>query len=365
MKKLAVLAAIATVASVNAAETKMNLKGRFDYVNKETKETGEKTLTAGEYQASYLRWKTTSKLNDTTSAELTLNFAEAATGVNSDKTLTNFVDTAFLTKSFGNGLSVMVGKQAALVGGRENDWSSADMYGKSIFNQQLPSNLIGLSVGYSVAGQDFYLQHLEGENSTEKTLTVDLDLDGDNDTIGMQQLKDKKVTGVAWYGNLMNDMIKPIASYHKVGTDRAGQYDTIMAIGAQVNWQSLVFELDYLSRTNENAGRNADDTAVADREINSIVAHVRYAHDMYRPFAKYVMETIEGDSATAGSYSEVENTMMELGLEIVPNKDEDFRYHVVYSASTLEDSKKSPGVTAGYKLEETKIFAGIKFGLNL
>ena len=82
------------------------------------------------------------------------------------------------------------------------------------------------------------------------------------------------------------------------------------------------------------------------------------------------MEDAEGSYDLRAGFNgavESERTVMELGLEIVPNKDEDFRYHIVYSAAETEETRRT-AATAGQSMEnkeETKIFAGVKFGLNL
>lgn len=350
MKKLAVLASFALASSAFAMDTTMNLKGRFDYLRSETETKSGAGVTtkstSGQYQPSYLRWATGAKFNDTTSLKLTLDFTDSED--NNTNGLSNFTDEAFMTKSLGNGLSVMIGKQAVLVGGRENDISSRDIYAVSAFNDSISGNLTGLTVGYNVAGQDFYIQHLEGENTV---------------------LTDKKVTGVAWYGNLMNDMIKPIVSYHKEGTDKSGSYNTLTAVGAQVNWNMITFEGDYLMRTNEKGGTDTNG-AVQDAEVTSMVFHARYNHDMYRPFVKYIMDDAEGSyslGANFGGAVESERTVMELGLEIVPNKDEDFRYHVVYSASETEETRRTVATAAESmeNKEDTKIYAGVAFGMNI
>ncbi len=346
MKKLAVLATLALASSAFAAETKIDLKGRFDYQNTKTKTNNGTTTvedSTGEYQTSYLRLATSSKLNDTVSAKLTLDLTDSNDTTKKNE-LTKFVDEAYLTKSFGMGLSAMVGKQGVLVGGRENDWSSRDAYSSSAFNGSLPGAVTGLTVGYEVAGQNIYVQHLESDSTTALT--------------------DKKITGVAYYGNFMDGMIAPIVSYHKVGTDRAGQYDLFTAAGVQFKWNMIVAEFDYLMLTQENGGTTTTG-AKADAELKTMYAHVRYNHDNFRPFFKFMKD--EGEkgfsfsNVTVGNGIEAEKTTMEVGLEYVPNKDEDFRYHVVYASS---ETKETTG-TVKEKYEEDKIFAGVAFAWNL
>ena len=344
--KLKVLVASAFLASsaMAAVESDSKIIARFDYENaqSETKVGATKTETSsGDFQVNYLRWKNTAKFNDTITGELTLNFLRPANGVAGNSQLTEFVDTAFITKSFGPGFTATIGKQAVLIGGRENDWSSSDMYLVSRYNFNTPFNAIGLTVGYTVADQTFYAQHLESDNAV---------------------LTDKKMTGLAWYGNLMNNMINPIVSYHKIGTDRPGQYDILMAAGLQFNMNMFLVEADYLTRTNENGGFNSVG-AVADAELKTMVGHVRYNHENFRPFVKYIKEDGEGSFGlvTGLTAVEQERTAYEVGLEYVPNKDEAMRYHVVYNTSESKDSTGATPTT----IETDMIYAGVKWSLSL
>lgn len=338
MKVLTIVAAVAlSTTSAMAMDTVMGLKGRFDYVRTETKnnpgsKTSQSTLTT-----SFLRLVTDAKLNETTKAKLTLDFQEGQGSGDTDNGLAGFVDEAFLTKTWGDA-SVMVGKQAVMTGGRENDYSSRDVYTTSVYNDQISDNITGLSAGYAVAGQNVYLQYLQQTTSGQTPLT------------------DKKVIGAAWYGSFMNEMIQPIVSYHRQGTKRPGNYDVYTGVGLRVNVAQLTVEADYLMLEQEKL------SAAGDAELKSIVALVRYNHENFKPFAKFMKEDGKKgfDGIVSGS-TESERTAWELGLEYVPNKDEDMRYHVVYANS--EKKQKSPAPTS--KVEEQKIFAGLAFNYNI
>jgi hypothetical protein len=167
----------------------------------------------------------------------------------------------------------------------------------------------------------------------------------------------------------MDGMITPILSYTKVGTGRHGQYDVFTAAGVSANYMNVVFQLDYLMRENERGGTNTTG-GVVDSELTTMVAHVRYNHENYKPFFKYIKEDAEGSFDLGASFTgavESERTVMELGLEYVPNKDEDMRYHLVYSAAETEETRRTVA-TAEQKMEnfeDTKIYAGVAFGMNL
>lgn len=337
MKVLTIVAAIAlTSSSAMALDTVMGLKGRFDYRRIET-EVGSTEDTESRFRTSFLRLVTEAKLNDTTKAKLTLDLTDSDT--TRDNNLSQFVDEAYITKAMGP-LSVIVGKQPVMTGGRENDYSSRDLYLTSnFFNVNTNSNVTGVSAGYSMAGQNLYLQYLQQEDSVAAPLT------------------DKKIVGAAYYGEFMDKMLMPIVSYHKMGTARAGAYDTMMSAGLRLNVSNFMVEADYLMLEQENLP-----TVNNDAELESMVFHVRMSHENFQPFAKFIMEDgKKGYQGLVAGSTESERTAWEVGLEYVPNKDEDFRYHVVYNNAEAE--RKSPAPTG--KVETQTIFAGVAFNYNI
>lgn len=334
MKKLTLIASSALLAtSVFAGEIKVN--GRFNYLHTDSKTNSASKVTAGNYTVDYLKVKNTAKFNDTTSGEVSLNLRAKNDTDAATRSFNNFVDTAVLSKAFGS-FTVIAGKQPVLIGGRENDYSGRDIYTTSVFRSAVPYNQVGLTAQYSFMGHDFYIQHQENSDIASTT--------------------DKKITGVAFFGNLMDGMIKPILSYHKKASGSiANKDDKLMAAGVQFNHSNLTAEFDYLTHEQAIATGSAP-------KLTSMVFHVAYTHDMFAPFAKYIMETGK-DSYAIGTVvdgTKNERTAFELGLNVVPNKDEDFRYHVVYSSS--EKKEKTGGTD---KVKENTLYAGLAFGLNI
>ena len=347
MKVLAIIAAVVlTTSSAMAVETVMGIKGRFDYVRTENKTTNVKTK-SGELTTSFLRLVTDAKVNDTVSVKLTLDFQPTPAA---DNNLQNLVDEAYLTKEFSQGIKAIVGKQAIMTGGRENDYSTRDLYFSSEFKRITPENLLGASLGYSMAGQNVYLQYLEQKTSDSGTFT------------------DKKIIGAAYYGSFLDNMFMPILSYHKMGTNRLGANNIAMSAGLRVTTAKMfMVEADWLQMEQEKGGNNAvGGTTAQDAKLTSVVAHVRYLHENFQPFFKYIMDkgskgyNFQTTVVAAGAEKSKRNTW-ELGLEYMPNKDEDMRYHVVYNSATSE--KESPAPTS--KVEEKKIYAGIAFNYNI
>jgi hypothetical protein len=350
MKSVLILAALALSSQAMALDSKMDLKGRFDYKRTETKNNNGTTTTKdsdGQYVPSFLKLATDVKFNDSTSAKLLLDFKEDQDAAARDNGLAKFVEEAYLTKRFGS-LSAMVGKQAVLTGGRENDYSPRDLYLTSAFKSATVDNITGLTLGYEFAGQKFFAQHLE------------------NTTSNSGNLSDRKATGVAYYGSFFDGKISPIFSYHKLGSSRPGKYDTLSSFGVQGAHMNLVVEVDYSMYTQEKAGRSATTNAAnsADAELTSMVAHVRYNHDNFKPFVKWYKEEGEGQYSgliSTNSAIKTERNAWELGLEYYPKESEDFRYHLVYN--TVE-SKETTGTTKA-KNEADTIYAGLAFGFNI
>jgi hypothetical protein len=346
MKKLTILAALALSSQAMALDTTMNLKGRFDYVRTEgeTKASASAATvktSRGEYSPSFLQWETAAKFNDTVKANLILDFADSNTAA--INVFSEFVDVASITKTIGN-IELTIGKQAVQIGGRENQYSDRDLYLASAFSATNPNNQTGLSASYTFMDQMIVAQHLENQRTTET-------------------LKDKKSTGLAFYGKFLDGMVSPVASYHKVGTDIPGKYDIFTTVGVQVAAANIVFELDYLMLNKENGGTNAS-AQTADAELNSMVAHVRYAHENFKPFFKYIKEEGKGsfaDLISTNSAVETERASWELGLEYTPSKDEDMNYHLVYNSS---ESKETSGTVKAVN-EDKKLYAGVSFGFNI
>ncbi|MBC7427974.1 MAG: hypothetical protein H7336_05135 [Bacteriovorax sp.] len=335
MKLLTIVAALAiTTSSAMAVETAMGIKGRFDYVNTKTNTNPGKT-SSGVLTTSFLRLVTDAKINDTTSAKLTLDFQPATT---IDNGLTNLVDEAYLTKNLGHGITAMFGKQAVMTGGRENDYSPRDLYIVSKFNDEIVDNITGISLGYSMAGHNFFLQYLQQTDAKKAPLT------------------DKKVIGAAYYGEFMDKMIMPIVSYHKQGTNRPGAYDNFGSASLRVTVAKVIIEADYLMLKQEKL------SAAGDAKLDSVVAQVRYAHESFQPFAKFITEKgKKGYQGIAAGSLESKRTAWEAGLEYMPNKDEDMRYHIVYNSSKA----KRESATPTSKVEDKKIYAGIAFNYNI
>lgn len=335
MKRLTILATLLlTSAPSFAFDTAIGLKGRFDYIHSKLENKPGTETSSGVMTTSYLALITSSKINETTQAKLVLNFRSDST---LDNGAQNMVNEANLTKTH-DAFSAIIGKQAILTGGRENDYSYRDMYIYSRFADTYIYYATGLSLGYSKNGQNLYVQYLEQADSVANPLT------------------DKKITGVAYYGDWMNQMIMPIISYHRYGTNRPGAYNNIFSGSLRFTIDKFFIEGDYLTNEQEKF------SASGDAKVTSVVTHARYMFEQgFQPFAKFITEKGKnGFSAIVSGATESERKAFEVGVEYYPVKDEDMRYHVVYNNSTSKETSPSTN-----KIEEQKFYAGIAFNYNI
>lgn len=354
MKRIATGLAIMSMTTL--AQGAVSVQGRFDYKRLETKTTTAATATttstskdsSGEYEVNLARVLTSGKINDSLTFDMELDLKQAS-GTNANGgALNDFVDSMVLTKKIGESFSVKLGKQDPLLGGFEWAQADSDVYAASTFYTDGAPNSVGLSAHYSLLGNTLSLVHLEtATNSGTSNSTTD-----------------KKVTGALLAGSYMDGMIGTRFSHHQVGA-AAGRTD-LTGLGLQFVKDLFVVQLDYSMATKKNQGTN-DAAATVDAKLNTMVAHVRYNHENYKPFVKYIMDKSEGSYALTNDVAgaESERIVIEAGLEYSPNKDEDMRYHLVYLMAETKQKTGTTGTTARGKIENDTILAGVKFGFNL
>lgn len=348
MKKMLTVLSVLSMSSI--AHGAISVQGRFDYKNLNTKTTTTTTTkdSSGEYEVNLARLLADGKINDSLTLGLELDLKQAS-GTNGSGAVTDFVDSMTLTKKFGENFSVVLGKQDPLIGGFEWTQADADTYASSTFYASAaPVNSVGASAHYSMMDQTLSLIHLETDTNSGTSNTI----------------TDKKVTGALFSGNFLSGMISPRVSYHKKGSN-AG-YTDLVAAGLKLTKDLFVVSFDYSMATKDKQGTNDAGTTV-DAELKTMVAHVRYNHDNFKPFVKYIKDDSEGSFALTNDVSgaKSERTVIEAGLEYVPNKNEDMRYHLVYSTAETKQTSAATGVTTREKNENDTILAGVKFGFGL
>ena len=159
MKKISLLAITALLAAnVFAGDHTLNLVSRDQWKYADNKPTASGIKSYSDFRINYLKLKGGGKLNEQT----TYNFAFNVLSANATKDTTNnssdFVDMAFMTVTLIPGTSFQIGKVGVLVGGREFDYSVADLYSYSAFANATPGGEVGLTFSQDFMDKIFKLK---------------------------------------------------------------------------------------------------------------------------------------------------------------------------------------------------------------
>lgn len=305
--------------------TEMNLRGRFDWTHLENK-TAAGTSKDSEIETKYFRIIADGKVTSSTKFSFVLKPLETAAN-------NAMVDSAIVTKKLNDNFSLLIGIQSPMIGGRENDYADYDLFLTSLFKNSLPSSTPGVSTQFEFKGQSFYFQALKAPVSSAT-------------------LKSVYTYGVSYYGNLWDEKIVPIFSYHQEATDRSRAKNKYLAFGAQAVSGNAVVEFDWLKKSEE---RNGIDNK--NKDTTSMVFNLRYTYERFKPFAKLILDKTENIN---GAVTKTERTGYEAGIFFQPAKEEDMHYHLVYNSA---ETKEKVGGTA--TSTESKVVIGATFNFNI
>jgi hypothetical protein len=313
---------LAGLFSVSAfGEHKLNIGARVDLESKdqEFNKTGKASNSSFKFTHIRFNWK-----GDLPVDGMTYNFrwrADKADNYDKDEygdsnSLASTIEYAYVTKKWDNGLSLSLGRQFIVLGGREDDYSGMEVYTYSQFaDNYYLAYRNALTIGYNTMDQSFGLMIIN-PNRAQK-----------------EDSNRKFAYNLHWYGNLMDGMIKPIVAYSVEpadasdvkGTDKNAEV-TSLGLGAQINVNQMMVELDYYTGTKEKQA--GTDQAPKDIDSTAIVANIKYNHGDYAPFVKYIMEEEEKGNLKS------EITSFDIGLEYSLGSGN--RIHAVYSSQDFD-----------------------------
>lgn len=308
--------------------TVMDLRGRFDWTHTENKTTSG-TSKESEISTQYFRLNADGKVTDSTKFSFSLKPLETATDG-------KMVDSAIVTKKLNDSVSLLVGIQAPMVGGRENDYADYDLFLISEFKGKLPSSTPGAAFQYEFHEQSFYVQALKSSSTAMKSLYT---------------------YGISYYGNIFEGKLVPIFSYHQEATDRSKAKNKYIALGTQLVSGNTIVEFDWLQTTRPDQLTTGQVDYGKDLRITSMVFNLRYTYERFKPFAKLILDKNHNINATV---SDTERTGYEAGIYFQPAKDEEMHYHLVYNSA---ETKEKVGGTA--TTTESKVVLGATFDFNI
>lgn len=357
MKKLSAVAIAATVMAGNVFAGDQSIKviarGGWKHMNNDVQKTG--TPNSSAFNFDYLRTKFSGDLTPSVKYVLTTNLLKANETNDTNEGISKMIFEGYVTKTFSFGTQMSFGRKKTIIGGREYDYLSSDLYSTSYFYNATPSPYaMGITLAHEMAGQTFRAQYINGN----KTTTTGVSTTG-------TATQSKFGYALEWNGNLMDGMIKPIVSYTVIpeiagsSTTKTARVnkgnDAFLGAGLQFNLpQGMVLEADYNMLTEKDA--TGTTAAAKDLKTESIVVHAKMNGETFSPFVKFIADTRKNDSTKTDS-----RTAYDLGFEYKEAKEDAIRYHVVYSGSSVKANINTTEV----KSSPSSIMVGMKFTASL
>ena len=322
-----------------AGDHTINFGARSDwkYKNNDIDKTG--TPNSSSFEFNYLLASFSGKISPAFSYFISTDLLQSAAGTDVTNGTSAFIDEAFITKSFGEGGSVSVGKKAVLIGGREYDYFPYDLYTTSYYYEAAPENELGLTLSKEVGEQLWMFQLFNGNKNNVTSQPT-------------SNTQSKFGYSIGWYGNFVDKFIKPIVAYtvvpKGVGSGRVSKGDDVYLGGGVLfnTPHNFVLEVDYGMLTqNHFAGDGVH------QKTKSIVGLIRYNGENYMPFFKMMSDVVTLDSTETNKRS-----AFDVGVEYRPVNEDLVSYHVVYTGESVKSNVDS---------SPTSITVGIKFDASL
>lgn len=354
MKKLLVLAAM-TVAATNAFAG-VKLVVRSDYVNtpKYDRADGSENTGSSVFTPDVARMYLSGNVGEAViDAGLNLRaftpVDPGATTATKAMTVDQFVDHLTISKPMGD-WTFTAGKLWLNVGGFERHaFYDGDTYLTSLANggfgaQSDPTDLVGVQGSIATPENSSGVAAAYKINDDHK-VEVQVYNQTNRDSQLFASNNKRHSYGLAYWGSFADKMVMPYLSYTIGAADTAttNVEQTFMAAGFRLApMENLSVDLEYLANASDN-GTNKDET-------NSTIVEARYKMGMYVPVLKYEMSKDK-----AAGTDNFDRNAFAVALEIVPNTEDAFRYHVAYTS--IKDDYKATGaddptknvITVGFK----------------
>ena len=268
--------------------------------------------------------------------------------------ISSFFDLAFVAHKFTPELELTAGKTKSILGGWSGFYDPQDAYNyyNKAFLEMVVLNmsyLTGAVLKYDSNGQFVRLQVADVGNSS---------------TVNGGTIPNNAGTfvGANYRGKFMGDSLQPNLGYgtetiqNQTGST-ANKVATFMNASLKYTIPVVDVEADYL------ANSYADLTTVGQTDsTNTLYVLARYKMDGMKPFAAYEMST-QNVNKTATQKQVVKTNAFQLGVEYYPKKDENFRYHLVYTNSAGNTDLGTGAATTNQAQQQ--IVAGIRFAADL
>ncbi len=295
------------------------------------------------------------KIGEDNSYRFRMNFKNnsAAAGAAAPDNISTFYDYASIAHKFSSEFELTAGKTRGVLGGWTGLYDPSDTYNTYVraYNEIIALNIVyltGVVAKYEANGQTVRLEWADPGSSSTATNTTP-----NNAT---------SLLGFVYKGKFMNDTLQPNIGYtteniQTAGGSAADKKYTFMNASLKYTIPVVDVEVDYL------ANSYADIQTIGQTDsTNSLFVLARYKMDEWKPFAAYEMST-QNVNKSATIKQVVKTNAFQLGVEYYPKKDENFRYHIVYTNSAGNTDLGTGAATTNQSQQQ--IIAGIKFRADM
>lgn len=379
MKKIIIASSVLATSVAFAVDNKINLDGRYDFVNSKVTVGGGSPKPDDKYNSfsnGTIRINMNTVVNDSLSFRFRTRFTKStatpstvyyvtkdgttnsATYNREDpNTQLDFFYADYKTSMF----TFRFGKQSWVEAvGRESFISGTDLFASS-----------QAYADYKTAfGSDYRggLSIIHKYDLNTVTLSVSNPNSAITDTAGSSSTAGETVNtglayGINYSGSFMNKLVQPVLAYQSAKqngdkdnstTKTKDGNNTVMAFGIRSEVAGFTVDADY--KQVKQANRNdTGTTSLEEKKTKSIVANVAYSINEFTPFVTYINDKYTQDVTTTANFKK---TTTQVGVFYKPFADANFRYHLVY-ASSKKDLETSTVTTT----KDTKVYAGMKLDI--
>jgi hypothetical protein len=375
MKKIIAASAVLASSVAFAGDYKINLEGRADFVNANTKSTTPLSVTTTEkwnnFSNQLVRLNMLANVNDNLSIRFRYRFAKGSAAP------TTVYGTV---KTDGSATQASTSREET---GTQLDYMYVD-HKNSMFTTRFgKQNWGGMTYGREgiVSGSDVFLTSAAGTNYKTAfgsdyrfgvtamfkfmdTNTLDIALSNPNstftDTTGTTKTNSGLAYGIFYTGNFMNKLVQPVLAYQSAkqngdtdtGTKTKDGNHTMYNIGLRSEVAGFVIDADYKALKKDNRN-DTGTTSLVKEETKSIYANLAYAVGDFTPIATYINDKFDSETNSA----DFKRNSFAVGTYWKPMADVNFRYHAMLTSATT----KYDDAGATYKeIKDTKMYFGIK-----
>ena len=382
MKKIIATTAVLASSVAFAGDYKMNLEGRFDFVNAKLT-SGTTSEKYNSFSNSVIRLNMLSQINDQLSFRFRYRFVKSG----ANPVVNSTFGTADSNREYsGTQLDYLyVDHKNSIFTTRFGKQNWTEAMGRELF--VAATDVFVKSQAYSDYQSAFGSDYRAGVSAIFKmdSNTLTLAVSNPNTLLldsstGASANNSGFALGAHYNGSFMNKLVQPVLSYQTTklngDTDNTTKTKdgnaTAMALGLRSEVSGFTIDADFKQVKIDN--RNSTGITDADAgKTTSIMANIAYTMNEFTPFVSYVSDkanaTISAPASSASTpststvYAKTDDTKAYkkstygLGLMYKPIADVNFRYHLAYTSAKKEKDGSTSGAS---EFEDKRIIFGIK-----